>query len=666
MQGAVQQNRPKSKIALSPAHADGTRQSFFSKQTSLPLGLEIAKEAILVRKQYSIEISRESWAELKHLSEAGCRPKFYNNGYTDDSKLFRSLVKKAAELGEYKTLFGLYDAGRLKLTLSQAFWIRTIRREVYAALLAENGGIEPAPDVYHKNFLDLLLPYHKRLSNPQSYRKTPEERLQLLAEKIKKKKEKTRVAKEGEKGKLTEHEAKKAARKTEKKSNDDAEEKKRQAVKNAMKPAWAKFRSLNAEKRDRFADFFERHRGPRSALSKTGPENGLFVGYWSDEAVRRQWTRALARFLKKNPHDLKKKDFIDNGLGGLLRRYGSIYAAVSDAFPELGLNEWEMKTTLKNFFDDETNRVRATHWLAKKVKKDPRSLLCNDFKNNGLSGLIERYGNSTWKAVAEAYPFWVKSKEDMFLHSNRVYTTREMRRALLRTVLYKNPKDYTPIERAVAEKHRLHMEEMILDDWIIWKQISNQIIDPRDLTGEYLAAKGLTGLFRYYNESTYKMLRDLLPSEHIRPWELLKTPMGIFENPETRREATRWLCEVKLKRDPREVTGQDFLNNRLSGLLKHYSFTHFLALKDAYPGMDLKPWKMKRIPRNTFSTPENRADAVLWLAEELKKPVERLTRHDMLFGGLAQILRIKVFIREAIAEGLTRKEQLGAEKARDF
>ena len=147
-------------------------------------------------------------------------------------------------------------------------------------------------------------------------------------------------------------------------------------------------------------------------------ENAITIrapdGYWSDMQNRVFWIRELASSLKKDPRDLAYYDFLDNQLTGLINHYGgSPYKAVSDAFPELGIWEWEMAATPRNFFDSKEHRVAATKWLVEKLGKDPRDLNKQDFLNNRLCGLLDHYGNSPYKAVHEAYPELELKPDDM-------------------------------------------------------------------------------------------------------------------------------------------------------------------------------------------------------------------------------------------------------------
>ena len=112
--------------------------------------------------------------------------------------------------------------------------------------------------------------------------------------------------------------------------------------------------------------------------------------------------------LKKDPRDIRVEDFTSNHLGGLLRAYynNSPYAAISDAYPELDIKQWEMSFTPLNFYKDPNNRIAAIKWLVEeKLKKDPRDITAEDFHSNRLGGLLNcYYKDSPYAAISEAYP----------------------------------------------------------------------------------------------------------------------------------------------------------------------------------------------------------------------------------------------------------------------
>jgi len=207
-------------------------------------------------------------------------------------------------------------------------------------------------------------------------------------------------------------------------------------------------------------------------------DNGymIYSADWKDKINRIAVVRNFVEIIGKDPRDLTQGDFRGNRLGGLLGKCynGSSYKAVKEAFPEMDIKPWEMKKTPYGTFDIKENRVAAVKWLVEKLKKDPGDLTGEDFHNNRLGGLLSNhYNDSSYKAVEEAFP------------------------------------------------------------------------------------------------------------EYIKPWEMKKTPDGIFDIKENRVAAVKRLVE-KQNKDPRDLIQEDFHNNRLGGLLKnHYNNSPYEAVKEA-------------------------------------------------------------------------------------
>jgi len=326
--------------------------------------------------------------------------------------------------------------------------------------------------------------------------------------------------------------------------------------------------------------------------------NGLLS--WKDKNVRVNAVRKLLEILNKDPRDITKKDLDKNKLGGLLASYynKSPYKAVKEAFPEMDIKPWEMASTPRKFYEKGENRVAAVKWLIEKLKKDPRDLTQEDFMRNRFGGLCgEYYNNSLYEAVKEAFP-------------EKNIMPWEMKRTI--TGFYEKKEN-----RVAAVK------------WLIEKLKK----DPRDLTQEDFKDNGLTGLLTHYTGSPYKAIKEAFPD--IKFWEMIITPKGFYEKKENRVAAVKWLIE-KLKKDPRDLTQEDFKDNGLTGLLNHYyNGSPYEAVKEAFPEMDIKPWEMASTPRKFYERGENRVAAVKWLIEKLKKDPRDLTQEDLFSNRLS-------------------------------
>jgi hypothetical protein len=243
-------------------------------------------------------------------------------------------------------------------------------------------------------------------------------------------------------------------------------------------------------------------------------------------------------------------------------------------------------------------REDAVRFLVDKVlRKDPRDITQDDFYSNRLSGLLTKYyEGSPYKALKEAgYDFhpW-----EMLKTPNGLYEQKSIRIAATR--------------------------------WLVDKLRK----DPRDIIGEDFHSNRLCGLLSgSYNDSPYEALKEAGYDFH--PWEMCMAPMGFYESKENRVAAVRWLVD-KLGRDPRDIIGEDFLSNRLRGLLPFYNDSPYAALNEA--GYDFQPWEMLKTPRSFYESKENRMAAIRWLVDKLKKEPRDITKGDFHSNRLCGLI----------------------------
>ncbi|MDO8339527.1 MAG: hypothetical protein Q7T16_02620 [Candidatus Burarchaeum sp.] len=186
--------------------------------------------------------------------------------------------------------------------------------------------------------------------------------------------------------------------------------------------------------------------------------------------------RQLVVALKKDPRDLEFNDFHFNYLSGLISNYynGSVYAAVSDAFPELNILPWELMQTPRGFYESKENRIAAVKWLVEKLGKDPRDITVEDFHSNRLGGLLLRnYNDSPYAAVSEAFP-------ELNIHPWEMLST---------------PRGFNE-----SKENRIAAVK-----WLVEKLGK----DPRDITVEDFRSNRLGGLLNaYYRDSPYLALLE--------------------------------------------------------------------------------------------------------------------------------------------------------------
>ena len=195
-----------------------------------------------------------------------------------------------------------------------------------------------------------------------------------------------------------------------------------------------------------------------------------------DEQLQREAIVFLVeRVLQIDPRDVTRDDFRDNRLGGLISEYysGSPYKAVSEAFPELDIREWEMLKTSSSFYKKKGNRISAIKWLVEKLDKDPKDITVEDFHSNRVRGLLSNhYSNSPYQAISEAFPELDIREWEMSSAPKKFYEDKENRITAVRWLVERLGKD------------------------------------PREVTADDFRDNGLGGLMTNYYFGPYRALRE--------------------------------------------------------------------------------------------------------------------------------------------------------------
>ena len=324
----------------------------------------------------------------------------------------------------------------------------------------------------------------------------------------------------------------------------------------------------------------------------------LTLAKWQDdEKVQRDAIRFLVdRVLKKTPRDIAQGDFHSNRLSGLLSKYykNSPYEALLDAgyaysvqesiqhsktgtFQTAKLYPWEMQTAPNALYNSKENRVAATKWLAWKLKRGPSTIIQEDFYSNRLCGLISNnYEGSPYKALLEA---------------GYIYSIQESL-------------EHARIDMFYPGRPSLSTTPMLL-------------------------------ILRYDVTATDWLLNNACPNKFY-PWEMSVTPTTAYDSKEKRAAATKWLL-WKLKKHPRDITGEDFYSNQLAGMLSHYyKDSPYAAVTEA--GYQLHPWEMQMTSMGFYEKKENRVAATKWLIAKLKKDPRDIMKEDFELNRLAGLL----------------------------
>ena len=315
---------------------------------------------------------------------------------------------------------------------------------------------------------------------------------------------------------------------------------------------------------------------------------------WKNKETRVAVIKKFVELSSESPREITKDDFNNNGLGGLIDHYKcSPYLALVEAGYAYSFDEtkehartgfktdkiypWEMSGAPLGFYKKSENRIAATKWLVWRLDKNPRELTKDDFKNNGLGGLIDHYKCSPYLALVEAD--YAYSLDEIKEHARTGFKTDKI----------------YPWEMNNVRIYEDKQNRIAACKWLIWKLNK----EAREITVYDFNNNGLSGLItNHYKDSPYIALveagyvysldeikehsRTGFKTDKIYPWELNQTPNRIWPHKENRIFATKWLI-WKLNKNPREITGDDFNNNGLSGLLARpeYNCSPYKALLEA-------------------------------------------------------------------------------------
>jgi hypothetical protein len=185
--------------------------------------------------------------------------------------------------------------------------------------------------------------------------------------------------------------------------------------------------------------------------------------------------------------------------------------------------------------------------------------------------------------------------------------------------------------------------------------------DLKNIKKKDFELKGILEVLEYYHRSVYwafvtvgyahSLKATIKHSENglfddwkVYPWEMERTPRGIYLNKQIRIAAVKWLMSHNL--NPCELLREDFINSRLGGLLAtYYKDQPYLALVEsgfAYSSSEIKsmattetfgdakvyPWEMTRTPDIVFKDIDLQKAAIKWLAWVCKKAYRDLDFED--------------------------------------
>jgi len=204
--------------------------------------------------------------------------------------------------------------------------------------------------------------------------------------------------------------------------------------------------------------------------------------FWESAEIRIAATEWLIWKSKKPVREIETRDYIENGLSGLLDycnnssvlpliEAGYVYSidetleqSKARKFDMMKLYVWEMLRLGNQSWDNVDIQLAATRWLISKIiKKSPKEISADDFEDYGLTGLLARCEGSPFSALAAAgYAYTlektlVHSKIKQFGNdkfyfwemprSPFIYADMELRIAAIRWLAWISPKSPTELTR---------------------------------------------------------------------------------------------------------------------------------------------------------------------------------------------------------------------------
>ncbi len=157
----------------------------------------------------------------------------------------------------------------------------------------------------------------------------------------------------------------------------------------------------------------------------------------------------------------------------------------------------------------------------------------------------------------------------------------------------------------------------------------------------------------FFNNSLYEAVNAAYPKYSIMPWEMHFRPANLFESPQARIAAVRWLVQDRLKiaSDDRwailAISMADIKPYRAvkAMLATYHNSIIYNMLNEAYPEHLLKPWEVVHRPPGIFEDPTVRIAATKWLVESVLRirpewigPAAIATRGDFERAGLGSLV----------------------------
>lgn len=272
------------------------------------------------------------------------------------------------------------------------------------------------------------------------------------------------------------------------------------------------------------------------------------INYWKNKenrvnAIKNMIENVLKWDENQVKNNLSQKTFKEHRLSGLFYNYynGSPYQVLEEVYPQKYL-PWELSCSPLGYWDIKENRIKAVKWIFEtklkwSIDDIKKNVSQNIFKEYGLASLLGKQKGGLYTIISEAYPNQIEEWELPFTSN-----------------LYWQNKD-----------NRIKALNYLFNDVLKW---STEDIK-KNISQKIFLKNGLNGLLKYYNGSPYQILKEYLPNEDIKPWELPVAPNGLWQDKNNCIEAMEWMIkEFNITLDNINKVTREFLEkNKLYSIV---------------------------------------------------------------------------------------------------
>jgi len=279
--------------------------------------------------------------------------------------------------------------------------------------------------------------------------------------------------------------------------------------------------------------------------------------------------------------------------GGILTRYNnSLYAALSNIYPEYPWLPWLFGTVATGFWNDKKNLTNFFEWFANTTgitgPEDWYNVRESELKKHGGIALIFRY-QTLEKALQHVYshksewPIQAPKSTEPGYWDDRQHQLNFMNR----------------VQRDLKIKQ--------LDDWYNVKRA--------DLT-----KKGGALVVSKYGNSLVRCLMSLYPDHPWQPWKFETVPRTLWEDVDTQRRYFDWLFKELNLKDKEEwynVKEETVRSKGGNSLMSYHKNSLAKALVTAYPDYPWQAWRFGNVPVSMWDEPERGREFVVWAGKTL-------------------------------------------------